>query len=212
MPRSRTTRSVVFDHFLQALQRGGRLITLLGQNRDLVALVALVLGAAPRLGDMLARQPQLMDGLIDPRFFGAMPDQRELSGAAGGDAEGCRFLRGVPRPAAAVRPGEPVPDRHAHPVRHGLGAAGRHRLCRCRRRHRPHRAWPRDRPLRRAARPHQGAGDRDPRDGPARQPRDDGVLRSRPDPALRFRSPSIRIPTASARCRARIISRASPSG
>jgi glutamate-ammonia-ligase adenylyltransferase len=69
----------VFDDFLQALQRGGRLITLLGQNRDLVALVALVLGAAPRLGDMLARQPQLMDGLIDPRFFGAMPDRRELS-------------------------------------------------------------------------------------------------------------------------------------
>ncbi|MEA2891807.1 MAG: [glutamine synthetase] adenylyltransferase / [glutamine synthetase]-adenylyl-L-tyrosine [Bradyrhizobium sp.] len=70
---------VAFDHFLQALQRGGRLISLLSQNRDLVALVALILGAAPRLGDMLARQPQLMDGLIDPRFFGAMPDQRELS-------------------------------------------------------------------------------------------------------------------------------------
>ncbi|MCP3467917.1 bifunctional [glutamine synthetase] adenylyltransferase/[glutamine synthetase]-adenylyl-L-tyrosine phosphorylase [Bradyrhizobium sp. CCGUVB23] len=68
-----------FDHFLQALQRGGRLITLLSQNRDLVALVALVLGAAPRLGEMLARQPQLMDGLIDPRFFGAMPDRQELS-------------------------------------------------------------------------------------------------------------------------------------
>jgi glutamine synthetase adenylyltransferase len=32
-----------------------------------VALVALVL-AAPRLSDMLARQPQIMDGLIDPRF------------------------------------------------------------------------------------------------------------------------------------------------
>jgi glutamate-ammonia-ligase adenylyltransferase len=71
---------VAFDEFLQALQRGGRLITLLSQNRDLVALVALVLGAAPRLGEMLARQPQLMDGLIDPRFFGAMPDQQELSG------------------------------------------------------------------------------------------------------------------------------------
>ncbi|WOH84288.1 bifunctional [glutamine synthetase] adenylyltransferase/[glutamine synthetase]-adenylyl-L-tyrosine phosphorylase [Bradyrhizobium sp. BEA-2-5] len=69
-----------FDRFLGALQRGGRLITLLGQNRDLVALVALVLGAAPRLGEMLARQPQLMDGLIDPRFFGAMPDRQELSG------------------------------------------------------------------------------------------------------------------------------------
>ncbi|WP_375411205.1 bifunctional [glutamine synthetase] adenylyltransferase/[glutamine synthetase]-adenylyl-L-tyrosine phosphorylase [uncultured Bradyrhizobium sp.] len=70
---------VAFDRFLQALQRGGRLISLLSQNRDLVALVALVLGAAPRLGDMLARQPQLMDGLIDPRFFGAMPDKSELS-------------------------------------------------------------------------------------------------------------------------------------
>ena len=70
---------VAFDRFLQALQRGGRLISLLSPNRDLVALVALILGAAPRLGDMLARQPQLMDGLIDPRFFGAMPDQRELS-------------------------------------------------------------------------------------------------------------------------------------
>ncbi len=68
-----------FDGFLQALQRGGRLISLLGQNRDLVALVALILGAAPRLGGMLARQPQLMDGLIDPRFFGAMPDRKEFS-------------------------------------------------------------------------------------------------------------------------------------
>src|SRR5256886_45900 len=68
-----------FDRFLQALQRGGRLIWLLSQNPDLVALVALILGAAPRLGDMLARQPQIMDGLIDPRFFGAMPDQKELS-------------------------------------------------------------------------------------------------------------------------------------
>jgi len=68
-----------FDGFLQNLQRGGRLISLLEQNGDLVGLVALILGAAPRLGSMLARQPQLMDGLIDPRFFGAMPDRQELS-------------------------------------------------------------------------------------------------------------------------------------
>ena len=68
-----------FDRFLQALQRGGRLFSLLSQNRDFVALIALVLGAAPRLGDMLARQPQIMDGLVDPRFFGAMPDRQELS-------------------------------------------------------------------------------------------------------------------------------------
>ncbi|MBX9709628.1 MAG: bifunctional [glutamine synthetase] adenylyltransferase/[glutamine synthetase]-adenylyl-L-tyrosine phosphorylase, partial [Xanthobacteraceae bacterium] len=68
-----------FDRFLQALTRGGRLISLLAQNKDIVALIALILGAAPRLADMLARHPQIMDGLVDPRFFGAMPDRDELS-------------------------------------------------------------------------------------------------------------------------------------
>ena len=145
-----------FDRFLQALQRGGRLISLLSQNRDLVALVALILGAAPRLGDTLARQPQIMDGLIDPRFFGAMPDRKELSGRLASDAAGRRFLRGFSGPAAAVRPGKPVPDRNANSLGHGLGAAGRRCLCRRRRGHRPYRARPRHRPVRRAIWPHQG--------------------------------------------------------
>jgi glutamate-ammonia-ligase adenylyltransferase len=70
---------IAFDRFLQELTRGGRLISLLAQNKDVVALIALILGAAPRLGDMLAQHPQIMDGLVDPRFFGAMPDREELS-------------------------------------------------------------------------------------------------------------------------------------
>jgi glutamate-ammonia-ligase adenylyltransferase len=70
---------VAFDRFLQALRRGARLFSLLSQYRDLVSLVTLILGVAPRLGDMLAQQPQIMDGLIDPRFFGTMPDRHELS-------------------------------------------------------------------------------------------------------------------------------------
>ncbi|HET6838264.1 MAG TPA: bifunctional [glutamine synthetase] adenylyltransferase/[glutamine synthetase]-adenylyl-L-tyrosine phosphorylase, partial [Bradyrhizobium sp.] len=70
---------MAFDRFLQALRRGARLFFLLSKNRDLVSLVTLILGVAPRLGDMLAQQPQVMDGLVDPRFFGAMPDRRELS-------------------------------------------------------------------------------------------------------------------------------------
>src|SRR5258708_27845490 len=48
----------VFDRFLQALQRGGRLISLLCQNKDMVALIALVLRAAPRVRDTLARPRQ----------------------------------------------------------------------------------------------------------------------------------------------------------
>jgi glutamate-ammonia-ligase adenylyltransferase len=73
------TALVHFDHFLQSLRRGGRLISLLHQNRSLVSLLALILGAAPRLGEMLARQPQVVDGLVDPRFFGAMPTRDEIA-------------------------------------------------------------------------------------------------------------------------------------
>jgi glutamate-ammonia-ligase adenylyltransferase len=68
-----------FDSFLQAVQRGATLLALLQQNPDLVSLIASVVGAAPRLGDMLALQPRLMDGLVDPRFFGAMPRREEIS-------------------------------------------------------------------------------------------------------------------------------------
>lgn len=68
-----------FDEFLQAVQRGARLITLLQQHPDLISQIAFIVGAAPRLGDMVARNPQLMDGLVDPRFFGAMPRQSEIT-------------------------------------------------------------------------------------------------------------------------------------
>jgi [glutamine synthetase] adenylyltransferase / [glutamine synthetase]-adenylyl-L-tyrosine phosphorylase len=70
---------VQFDSFLQAVQRGATLLALLQQNPDLVSLIASIVGTAPRLGDMLALQPRLMDGLVDPRFFGAMPRREEIS-------------------------------------------------------------------------------------------------------------------------------------
>jgi len=61
----------------------------LRQNPDLIALIALVLGTAPRLADGLAQFPQVMDAVIDPSFFGRLPEQSEL--AAGLD----RSLRQV---------------------------------------------------------------------------------------------------------------------
>jgi len=156
---------VAFDQFLGALQRGGRLITLLGQNRDLVALVALVLGAAPRLGEMLTRQPQLMDGLIDPRFFGAMPDRQELSARlattvqdAGSYEEFLDRLRQFGQESLFL-----IGTRILSGYR--LGAAGEHGLCRRRRGHRPHRPWPGRRSLRGPAWEDQRAGDRHHRHG-----------------------------------------------
>jgi glutamate-ammonia-ligase adenylyltransferase len=68
-----------FDGFLSNLHAAERLLSLLRQRPDLIALVALVLGIAPRLGDILARYPQVMDALVDPRFFGPLPDDVELA-------------------------------------------------------------------------------------------------------------------------------------
>lgn len=72
---------LAFDKFLAGLQAAGgaRLISLLLQNHDLLALVALMLGTAPRLADILAHQPQVMDALIDPAFFGALPNAETLT-------------------------------------------------------------------------------------------------------------------------------------
>jgi len=69
---------VLFDHFLANLHSPARLLSLLRQNPDLIALIVLVLGIAPRLGDALARHPQVMDALVDPSFFGALPDEPAL--------------------------------------------------------------------------------------------------------------------------------------
>ena len=69
---------VQFDHFLANLHGAARLLSLLRQKPDLFALIALVLGIAPRLADTLARNPQVMDALVDPSFFGTLPDEAEL--------------------------------------------------------------------------------------------------------------------------------------
>jgi glutamate-ammonia-ligase adenylyltransferase len=71
---------IAFDRFLSGLHGAGRLFSLLRQNPDLIALIALVLGTAPRLADSLAQSPEVMDAIIDPTFFGALPEEGELDG------------------------------------------------------------------------------------------------------------------------------------
>ena len=68
-----------FDGFLADLRAGGRFLSLLRQNPAIIEFVALILGVAPRLADMLARSPHLIDLLIDPSFFGALPDEGRLA-------------------------------------------------------------------------------------------------------------------------------------
>ncbi|MCL4712239.1 MAG: bifunctional [glutamine synthetase] adenylyltransferase/[glutamine synthetase]-adenylyl-L-tyrosine phosphorylase [Pseudorhodoplanes sp.] len=80
---NRDTVLVAFERFLTGLHPGGagRLFSLLRQNPGLLALFMLILSDAPRLADILAGHPQVIDGLIDPAFFGAVPDADTLRDA-----------------------------------------------------------------------------------------------------------------------------------
>ena len=75
---------VTLDRFLAGLYGGARLLSLLRRNPDFVALFALVLGTAPRLADILARYPHVMDALIEPSFFAALPDADKLGAELSG--------------------------------------------------------------------------------------------------------------------------------
>ena len=70
---------VPFDNFLGNLHNAPRLLSMLRQNTSLISLIAIVIGTAPRLADILARYPQVMDALVEPSFFGVLPDEAELS-------------------------------------------------------------------------------------------------------------------------------------
>jgi glutamate-ammonia-ligase adenylyltransferase len=70
---------VPFDEFLGNLHNAPRLLSLLRQNPSLISLITMVIGTAPRLADTLARTPQVMDALVEPHFFGVLPDEAELS-------------------------------------------------------------------------------------------------------------------------------------
>ncbi|HUC51599.1 MAG TPA: bifunctional [glutamine synthetase] adenylyltransferase/[glutamine synthetase]-adenylyl-L-tyrosine phosphorylase [Xanthobacteraceae bacterium] len=67
-----------FDRFLAGLRAGGRFFSLLRQNPQLIRFVALMLGVAPRLTDILAQNPHFIDPLVDPTFFGSVPDAQRL--------------------------------------------------------------------------------------------------------------------------------------
>jgi glutamate-ammonia-ligase adenylyltransferase len=69
-----------FDGFLAGLRAGGRFLSLLRQNPELIRFVALILGVAPRLADILGQNPHFIDPLVDPSFFGALPDDNRLEG------------------------------------------------------------------------------------------------------------------------------------
>jgi glutamate-ammonia-ligase adenylyltransferase len=72
---------LAFDRFLAGLPAGVQLFSLLKANPRLLDLIATILGSAPRLAEQLSRRPKVLDAVLDPGFFGAMPTEAEMGQA-----------------------------------------------------------------------------------------------------------------------------------
>jgi glutamate-ammonia-ligase adenylyltransferase len=84
-----------FDSFLSGVRAGGRFFSLLRQNPELIRFVALILAVAPRLADILAQNPHFIDPLVDPAFFGSLPNDATLETALSRALEEARSYEAV---------------------------------------------------------------------------------------------------------------------
>jgi glutamate-ammonia-ligase adenylyltransferase len=74
-----------FDRVIADMPAGIQLFSLLAANPSLLRLIADIMGTAPRLASIIGRRPRLLDAVLDPGFFGAVPTPaklKELVGAA----------------------------------------------------------------------------------------------------------------------------------
>jgi glutamate-ammonia-ligase adenylyltransferase len=72
---------LAFDRFIAGLPAGVQLFSMFKANPFLLELVATVLGSAPRLAQSLSRRPRQLEAVLDPAFFGPMPEAAELQEA-----------------------------------------------------------------------------------------------------------------------------------
>ncbi len=68
-----------FDEFLAGLPSGIQLFSLLNSNPALLDLIVRIMGAAPRLAEIIARKPHVFDGLLDPAIYRDIPTSAYLS-------------------------------------------------------------------------------------------------------------------------------------
>lgn len=68
-----------FDTFLARLPSGLQFFALIASNPRILDLLALIITAAPRLADTLARRPHVFDALLDPAFFAEGVDEALLA-------------------------------------------------------------------------------------------------------------------------------------
>ncbi|MEM1286856.1 MAG: bifunctional [glutamine synthetase] adenylyltransferase/[glutamine synthetase]-adenylyl-L-tyrosine phosphorylase [Pseudomonadota bacterium] len=69
---------LAFDRFLRAMSAGMQFFSMLASNPKVIELLARIMGTAPRLADVIARRPGLIDAVLDPRFFGSLPSRERI--------------------------------------------------------------------------------------------------------------------------------------
>jgi [glutamine synthetase] adenylyltransferase / [glutamine synthetase]-adenylyl-L-tyrosine phosphorylase len=84
-----------FDQFLARLPAGVQLLALLYNNAPLVELLAEIMAAGPRLADLLARRPGLLDGVLSAGSFDPQPPRVELTAEFDRLLEGARDFQDV---------------------------------------------------------------------------------------------------------------------
>ena len=67
-----------FDKFLQSLPSGVQLLSMLKASPRMLALIAQVLGSAPRLAEKISAQPRILEAVTAPDFFSALPNAEML--------------------------------------------------------------------------------------------------------------------------------------
>ncbi|KEC54191.1 bifunctional [glutamine synthetase] adenylyltransferase/[glutamine synthetase]-adenylyl-L-tyrosine phosphorylase [Bartonella rochalimae] len=67
-----------FDSFLQGLPSGIQLFSLLQSNPPLLDMLVCIMGAAPRLAEIITRTPHVFDGMLDPKIFSELPTKDYL--------------------------------------------------------------------------------------------------------------------------------------
>lgn len=68
-----------FDRFIGQLPAGIQLFSLLRSNPSLLNLLMTIMGAAPRLARTIVRRAHILDSLLDPEFFGTLPERSKVA-------------------------------------------------------------------------------------------------------------------------------------
>ncbi|MEZ5866520.1 MAG: hypothetical protein R3D25_21520 [Geminicoccaceae bacterium] len=85
----------LFDAFLGGLPAGVQFFSLVRANPNLLTLIGDLMGAAPRLAQVLAGNVALFDAMLAPDFFEPLPDEAALEAEFGQLRRDARHLEGL---------------------------------------------------------------------------------------------------------------------